>query len=132
MRVSGPVLDSDDPLRLAEFYAALMGWRVVDTGGGEPMGMPRWDAWALVRPEAGDGKFEIQGDEHFERPVWPSRPGAPGMQLHVDIAVEDLEAGVAWAIECGATVAEHQPQQHVRVMLDPSGHPFCLFPGKVA
>jgi len=30
----------------------------------------------------------------------------------------------------GARVAEHQPQpERVLVMLDPVGHPFCLFPG---
>lgn len=27
----------------------------------------------------------------------------------------------------GASVADHQPQAEVRVMLDPDGHPFCLF-----
>ena len=25
-------------------------------------------------------------------------------------------------------VADHQPQADVTVMLDPEGHPFCLFP----
>lgn len=25
------------------------------------------------------------------------------------------------------TLAEDRPQPHVRVMLDPHGHPFCLF-----
>jgi hypothetical protein len=24
-------------------------------------------------------------------------------------------------------VADHQPQDDVRVMLDPAGHPFCLY-----
>jgi hypothetical protein len=51
------------------------------------------------------------------------------MMMHLDIGVGDLEAGVAWAIESGARLAEFQPQEHVRVMLDPDGHPFCLFPG---
>ena len=39
----------------------------------------------------------------------------------------DLEAAVAHAVELGATVADHQPQDDVRVMLDPAGHPFCLY-----
>jgi len=26
-------------------------------------------------------------------------------------------------------LAKHQPQQGVRVMIDPEGHPFCLFEG---
>ncbi len=49
------------------------------------------------------------------------------MMIHLDIEVDDLDDGVAWAIEAGATLAEHQPQDDVRVMLDPAGHPFCLF-----
>jgi hypothetical protein len=44
-----------------------------------------------------------------------------------DIEVDDLDDGVAWAVSAGATVAGHQPQDGVRVMLDPAGHPFCLF-----
>jgi hypothetical protein len=51
------------------------------------------------------------------------------MTMHLDIAVENLDEGVAWAREAGAALADHQPQEHVRVMLDPDGHPFCLFPG---
>jgi Glyoxalase-like domain len=63
--------------------------------------------------------------------VWPAAPGEPQMMVHLDIAVENLDEGVAWAREAGAVLAEHQPQKHVRVMLDPDGHPFCLFPGAV-
>ena len=63
--------------------------------------------------------------------VWPAAPGEQQMMSHLDIAVENLEAGVAWALESGARLAEFQPQQDVRVMLDPAGHPFCLFPGPV-
>jgi hypothetical protein len=51
------------------------------------------------------------------------------MMSHLDIAVEDLDAGMAWAIDAGATLAAHQPQRHVRIILDPDGHPFCLFQG---
>jgi hypothetical protein len=46
-----------------------------------------------------------------------------------DLEVEDLEAAVAWALDAGPTIAGHQPQPHVRVMLDPDGHPFRLFQG---
>jgi Glyoxalase-like domain len=50
------------------------------------------------------------------------------MLMHLDIAVDDLDAAVAWALAAGADLAEHQPQAGVRVMIDPAGHPFCLFP----
>jgi len=36
------------------------------------------------------------------------------------------------AVSLGACVAEHLPQADcVVVMLDPAGHPFCLFPGNI-
>ncbi len=50
------------------------------------------------------------------------------MMVHLDIGVDDLHSGVGWALAQGARLAEHQPQHHVRVMLDPEGHPFCFFP----
>jgi hypothetical protein len=43
--------------------------------------------------------------------------------------VEDLEAAVDHAKELGAREAGYQPQETVRVMLDPVGHPFCLHLG---
>ena len=47
--------------------------------------------------------------------------------MHLDLEVGDLEGAVAHAVETGATVADHQPQKDVRVLLDPAGHPFCLY-----
>lgn len=47
--------------------------------------------------------------------------------MHFDFQVGDLESAVADAVGLGATVAHHQPQENVRVLLlDPAGHPFCL------
>ena len=37
------------------------------------------------------------------------------------------DGAVAYAEECGARQAVLQPQDDVRVMLDPAGHPFCLY-----
>jgi len=31
------------------------------------------------------------------------------------------------SVGLGATLAEFQPQEDVRVLLDPAGHPFCLY-----
>jgi len=47
--------------------------------------------------------------------------------MHLEIAVDDLETSVAHAVAQGATLARFQPQEDVRVCLDPAGHPFCLF-----
>ena len=46
--------------------------------------------------------------------------------MHFDFQVADLDAAVAEAVALGATVADHQPQENVRVLFDPAGHPFCL------
>jgi predicted enzyme related to lactoylglutathione lyase len=125
MRITGPVLDAADPVALARFYARLLGWPVEEVEGPRP-GYPRQDGWARLRAPSGD-KMEFQWDGDYRRPVWPSRPGEQQMMMHLDIAVDDLEAAVAWAVSAGAAVAGHQPQAEVRVMLDPEGHPFCLF-----
>ncbi len=47
--------------------------------------------------------------------------------MHLDLAVDDLDSSVADALELGARLAEFQPQDDVRVLLDPAGHPFCLY-----
>jgi predicted enzyme related to lactoylglutathione lyase len=49
------------------------------------------------------------------------------MMAHLEIAVDDLDAAVAHAVAAGASVAAFQPQNDVRVCLDPDGHPFCLY-----
>lgn len=130
-RLSGPVIGCRDASELAEFYASLLGWNVVD----------RYEtAWALVRSPSGEHKLEFQREEPFVPPVWPTVAGQQQMGMHLDIAVENLGAGeerrarffefVDTAVSLGASVAEHQPQEgRVVVMLDPAGHPFCLFPG---
>jgi len=64
---------------------------------------------------------------HYAPPVWPSAAGKQQITQHLDIAVTDLDEAVTWATNAGATLASYQPQEDVRVMLDPAGHPFCLF-----
>ena len=77
----------------------------------------------------GDDYFRLtfEKDEHHQRPVWPSEPGKPPIQMHLDIRVTDLEGAVEHAVACGAELASYQPQDDVRVCLDPAGHAFCLF-----
>jgi catechol 2,3-dioxygenase-like lactoylglutathione lyase family enzyme len=112
--------DPNGPGELADFYHRLLGWPIVDKG---PKG-----GWFQLRPPEGETgpTINIEADREYGRPVWPSRAGEQTATMHLDIGADDLDAAVAWAVEAGATVAEHQPQQYVRVMLDPHGHPFCL------
>lgn len=122
MRLSATVLGAPDPPVLGAFYARLLGWTVVENDPG----------WVRVKPPDGGTGLSFQIEADYVPPVWPPAPGAQQMMVHLDIAVEDLETGVAWASAAGATLADFQPQEHVRVMLDPAGHPFCLFPGPVS
>jgi predicted enzyme related to lactoylglutathione lyase len=132
MRVSGPVLDAADPIELARFYSRLLGWTMTDCEGPRP-GYPANDGWARLISPSGESKLEFQWEEHYTPPVWPPVPGEAQMMIHLDVIVEDLAAGVAWALEAGATIAEHQPQKHGYhvIMLDPAGHPFCMCRGEV-
>lgn len=127
MRLSGPTVDAADPLALAGFYARLLGWSVI-AGEGPGTDQPDAPPWAMLRSPDGRLKIEVQWEPNYRPPVWPSQPGQQLMMIHLDIGVADLAAGVEWALSCGARVADEQPQAGVRVMLDPEGHPFCLFP----
>jgi hypothetical protein len=46
--------------------------------------------------------------------------------MHFDFQVGDLDSAVEDAVALGASLVDHQPQENVRVLLDPAGHPFCL------
>lgn len=111
------VLGSPDPRRLAAFYRELLGWQVREN---EP-------EWAVIRPVGGGTGLSFQLEEDHVAPTWPAGPGDQQMQAHLDIGVSDVAAGVARATVLGATEADFQPQDDVRVMIDPDGHPFCLF-----
>lgn len=127
MRFRGPVFDAevDGAVDLAMFYAALLDWEVTHQYDGEN------GTWALVESPSRRLKIEFQGLADYRRPIWPNTNDEQQMMMHLDIAVEDVSAAVEWAVEQGATVADHQPQLGNRVMLDPAGHPFCFFPGDV-
>jgi hypothetical protein len=61
----------------------------------------------------------------YRPPTWPG--GDIPKQMHLDLAVTDLQAAAAEAQRLGARPAAEQPApEHRRVLLDPAGHPFCL------
>jgi hypothetical protein len=126
LTLAGPVLDAARPLELAAFYERLLGWSIIRSEGPRP-GNPDTDGWAILGPDDRSRKIEIQWEPNYRPPTWPSLPGEQLMMMHLDFGVDDVEAAAAWAITCGATEAGHQPQDDVRVMIDPEGHPFCLF-----
>jgi len=104
-------IDTADASALARFYADLLGMEVTYEG---PEG-------ALI---AGDGKsvmFQQVGD--YSPPQWPD--AAHPQQAHLDILVDDLDAGEARAVELGASRLAAGGERF-RVFADPAGHPFCL------
>lgn len=115
----GVVLEAPDPRVLADFYARLLGWVIARDEPG----------YATVAPPDGVAYLAFQSSPEYLRPVWPSADGRQQMMMHLDFEVGDLPGSVADAIEMGATLAEYQPQDNVRVLIDPAGHPFCLYCG---
>ncbi len=115
----GTILGTTDPAGLGRFYQGLLGGEIGDQ---DPTFVT-----LLVRPtDTTSLAFQLEPD-HVP-PVWPT-PGAgeQQMQVHLDVGVADVAAAVSDAEELGATLATFQPQDDVRVMLDPAGHPFCLY-----
>ena len=128
LRVTSVSVAAPDPRELAAFYSDLLGWPVTSTDPPRS-GFPPEDGWAQLRPPDGDAgpTLNFEYEAGYVAPVWPSVEGQQQLQTHLDIAVNDLTSAVAWAQQAGATLAAYQPQDDVRVMLDPVGHPFCLF-----
>ncbi|QOC91900.1 VOC family protein [Micromonospora craniellae] len=110
-------LDTPDPAALSRFYACLLGWTVE---------VEEADDVILRAPEGGVG-LSFQRERAYVRPTWPAEADRQQMMMHLEIGVEDLAAALDHALACGATLAEFQPQDDVRVCLDPDGHPFCLW-----
>jgi hypothetical protein len=113
------VLDAPDPHALGAFYQRLLGWeRTSEPGDAE---------WFRLAPTGQVTGLAIQLEPLFVAPEWPGRSDRQQMQAHLDLQVDDLAGACAHAEECGARLAAYQPQDDVRVYLDPVGHPFCLF-----
>jgi catechol 2,3-dioxygenase-like lactoylglutathione lyase family enzyme len=112
-------IGTPDPAALARFYERLLGWSIAHE---EP-------EFVIVRNPQGGVAVSFQLEDGHVPPAWPAQPGDQQMQLHLEIKVDDLDGALAHALDCGATVAEFQPQDDVRVCLDPAGHPFCLWLG---
>jgi catechol 2,3-dioxygenase-like lactoylglutathione lyase family enzyme len=127
MDVTAVTISAPDPRELAGFYARMLGWPVAADEPGRP-GFPPEDAGVQLRPPPGRAgpALNFEYEPHYTQPVWPAEAGRQHITVHLDILVEDLETAAAWAAEAGAVLAGYQPQEDVRVMLDPAGHPFCL------
>jgi len=109
------VLDCREPLRVAEFYSALLGVPI-DHSEDEP-------DWVQLIPTGGVSVAFQLAPDHVP-PVWPGSEHP--QQFHIDVDVPDLDVAEAQVLAIGARKHEVQPGTTFRVYLDPAGHPFCL------
>jgi catechol 2,3-dioxygenase-like lactoylglutathione lyase family enzyme len=112
----GTAIEAPDPSALARFYSDLLDWPVVHEEPGT----------AVLAAPGGSSFVVFQQADGYRAPVWPPVEGEQRPMMHLDVQVGDLDAAAADAVALGATVAGTQPQEDVRVLLDPAGHPFCL------
>lgn len=115
------VLDCQDPLALARFYA-----RVLGVAEPEPPSDPdeRW-----VDITAGPVTLSFQRAEGHVPPSWPD--GAP-QQAHIDFEVAEFGPAHDHVVALGAVPLDPtgpvgtEGGREFRVYADPAGHPFCL------
>jgi glyoxalase superfamily protein len=106
-------IDCAEARPLAEFWAAMLGGEIAFSS----------ETTADVRTEwVWISAMEVPD---YEPPTWPGNEVPK--QIHLDLAVDDLESSTHAALELGATLSETQPHpERWRVLIDPAGHPFCL------
>jgi predicted enzyme related to lactoylglutathione lyase len=107
------VFDAADLSAESQFWAGLLGGRVVEDGAWHSVVVG--GAWVIGVQHAPD---------HVE-PQW-----SDGVRVHLDLFVSDLEQAHAEAMQLGARLlkAAEDPlaPEGFQVYADPAGHPFCL------
>ena len=113
VRLGAVSVDCADPAGLAEFYQNVLDLQVLFAG----------DDFIALR---GAGVFlTFQRVADHKPPNWPD--GTVPKQLHLELAVSDLDGQEARMLALGATKADVQPNpDNRRVLIDPAGHPFCI------
>ncbi|WP_194813348.1 VOC family protein [Nocardia sp. XZ_19_385] len=106
-------LDSRDPQHLGKFYRELLDFEI------------RYETDELVVLQGAGVMLAIERVADHRPPDWPSNEVPK--QMHLDLFVTDLDVAERAAIDCGAVKPDFQPApDRWRVLIDPSGHPFCL------
>lgn len=124
IRLAAVSLDCADPVELAQFYIALLDGELLrskdDSAGGR--------VGATADSGGTSGIVLVpQRVAGYAPPEWPGT-SIVHMDLTAGTTAEATEQATRRAIELGATLADPQPDQRWRVLLDPAGHPFCVTP----
>ncbi|QKW28781.1 VOC family protein [Streptomyces seoulensis] len=113
-RYAAVTFDCPDPAELARFYSDMLDL---------PVAYESDDFVFLAREGAPGLGFSRVADHR--PPTWPDP--AVEKRAHLEIGVADLDEAEAHLLTRGATHPTHQPSpDRWRVLLDPSGQPFCL------
>ena len=108
-------IDCGEVTPLADFWKAALGYEQV-AGDGED--------YAMLSDGSGGPALGIGKVDGYQPPGWPNQHGSK--QFHLDLAADDIDAETARLLGLGATLADPQPGETWRVLLDPAGHPFCV------
>jgi len=112
-RLASIALDCADPIALAAFWAEIVGGEIA------------YSSDEFVAVKADRSWLAAVRVPNYTPPTWPD--GDAPKQMHLDLAVDDLDQAEAEALRLGARRAAEQPApDRWRVLLDPAGHPFCL------
>jgi catechol-2,3-dioxygenase len=112
-RLGAVALDAPDPAWLARFYQDVLDLQIMFEN----------DSFVVLK---GAGVLlTIQRVAGLPPVTWPE--GDVPKQLHLELAVDDLDASEKAILGAGATKPEAQPSpDRWRVLIDPAGHPFCI------
>ncbi|MEO3751202.1 VOC family protein [Streptomyces sp. B6B3] len=108
------VFDCSDARALGDFYAELLGWRVV-----------REDWVVVAKDEESLPRLAFEEVEGYRPPLWPDPERAYPQQMHLCLGVDDSTAAQERALRLGATPLPAMGGS-CPVFADPDGHPFCL------
>lgn len=110
------VFDAADIEAESAFWTALLEGKV-----------EKDDDWHSIYAD-GEWRLGIQLAPDHVLPQWPD--GQQRQQLHLDLYIDDLDAGRKRVLELGGRLLKESerpgsPDEFV-VYADPAGHPFCL------
>ncbi len=115
IRIQSVVIDAHDPIALARFWSAALGWRITQEDPEE----------CVVEPPEGSPAIDVSPDLTIGRV-----PEAKTIKnrLHLDLRPDDRDAHVRRLLELGATPADvgQDGSESWVVLADPEGNEFCV------
>ena len=109
-------IDCIEPRVVASFWSSMLGCPVTEPGPDRP-------GWLRLQPLGPDRPPFIN-----LQPV-AGEPERVKARLHLDVLVQDIDAGVSDVLALGGSdtgAREQLPRGRIAIMRDPEGNEFCL------